>query len=103
MNRWCFYVLECGDGSLYAGVTNNFIQRLARHKRGDGAKYTRSRLPVRPRFRLYSKSMNRSYAQVIEARFKKLSREGKKRFMEGHGRVYFELTRGLGEVCTQNF
>jgi len=44
--RACVYVLRCRDGSLYAGWTNDLARRLAAHRRGVGAKYTRSRLPV---------------------------------------------------------
>ena len=41
------YLLECADGTLYAGWTTNPEQRLAQHNKGVGAKYTRSRCPVR--------------------------------------------------------
>jgi peptidyl-prolyl cis-trans isomerase B (cyclophilin B) len=40
------YILRCADGSLYAGATTNLHRRLSAHRRGCGAKYTRSRLPV---------------------------------------------------------
>jgi putative endonuclease len=40
------YLLRCRDGSLYAGATNDLARRLERHARGEGARYTRSRLPV---------------------------------------------------------
>lgn len=41
------YVLQCGDGSLYTGWTNDLQKRLAAHQSGSGCKYTRSHLPVR--------------------------------------------------------
>lgn len=41
------YILECGDGSLYTGWTNDLVRRMKAHNAGRGAKYTRSRLPVR--------------------------------------------------------
>ncbi len=44
---WCCYLLQCADGTLYCGITNDLDKRLAAHNAGDGAKYTRSRLPVR--------------------------------------------------------
>ena len=48
MEQGCFvYMVECADGSLYTGWTNRLPQRVAAHNRGRGAKYTRSRLPVR--------------------------------------------------------
>lgn len=40
------YILECGDGSLYTGYTNNIDRRLKQHQSGKGSKYTRARLPV---------------------------------------------------------
>ena len=43
---WYVYILECSDGSLYTGYTNNINKRLAKHQNGKGAKYTRTRLPV---------------------------------------------------------
>ena len=39
--------LQCRDGSLYCGVTKDVEARVATHNVGRGAKYTRSRLPVR--------------------------------------------------------
>ena len=40
------YILECADGTLYCGWTNNLDRRLKAHNEGKGAKYTRSRRPV---------------------------------------------------------
>jgi putative endonuclease len=40
------YLLRCGDGSLYCGWTTDLEARVAAHRRGAGAKYTRTRLPV---------------------------------------------------------
>ena len=41
------YILECSDRSLYVGSTRNLEHRLAQHGDGEGALYTRTRLPVR--------------------------------------------------------
>jgi len=41
---WTVYILECGDGSLYIGITNNFPERLVAHESGKGAKYTRGKI-----------------------------------------------------------
>lgn len=41
------YILECADRSLYVGSTRNLDHRLAQHVEGEGAEYTRTRLPVR--------------------------------------------------------
>lgn len=41
------YILECKDGTLYTGYTNNLKKRLLAHNQGTtGAKYTRGRRPV---------------------------------------------------------
>lgn len=44
------YILECADGTLYTGWTNDVEKRLRAHNSGKGSKYTRSRLPVRLRY-----------------------------------------------------
>lgn len=44
---WVCYVLQCADGTLYTGITNDLPRRLAAHNAGEGAKYTRGRTPVR--------------------------------------------------------
>lgn len=41
------YILECCDGTLYTGYTNNVAKRVAKHNLGVGAKYTRGRTPCR--------------------------------------------------------
>ena len=43
---WYVYMLRCGDGTLYTGVTDNVERRLAAHRSGRGAKYTRGRGPL---------------------------------------------------------
>jgi putative endonuclease len=44
-DTWHVYILECADGTLYTGATNDVRARMEQHNRGRGAKYTRSRLP----------------------------------------------------------
>lgn len=43
---WSLYILRCGDGSLYTGIAVNVAKRLAAHRSGKGAKYTRGRGPL---------------------------------------------------------
>lgn len=45
--EWRVYVVECADGSLYTGIARDVAARLEQHNQGAGARYTRSRLPVR--------------------------------------------------------
>ena len=44
--NWYLYILRCGDGSLYTGITTDVSRRLAAYRRGKGAKYTRGRGPL---------------------------------------------------------
>ena len=43
---WYLYILRCGDGTLYTGITTDVEKRLETHRTGKGAKYTRGRLPL---------------------------------------------------------
>lgn len=72
---WYVYILECSDGTLYTGITNNVNKRLITHNKGKGAKYTRSRLPVK--LRALFNAEDRSKASKEEYRIKKLSRAEK--------------------------
>lgn len=40
------YILRCGDGTFYTGATTDLDRRLAQHRRGVGARYTRGRGPL---------------------------------------------------------
>ena len=45
--EWTVYILQCGDGSLYTGITDDLDRRLKAHESGRGAKYTRGRGPLK--------------------------------------------------------
>ncbi|MEP7154695.1 MAG: GIY-YIG nuclease family protein [Betaproteobacteria bacterium] len=44
---WILYLLECENGSYYAGITTDIERRFAEHVFGIGARYTRSNPPQR--------------------------------------------------------
>jgi putative endonuclease len=46
LDKWCVYILECKDKTLYTGITNNLAERLDKHNKGKASKYTRGRIPV---------------------------------------------------------
>jgi len=69
------YLLECGDGTLYCGWTNDPDRRLRAHNAGTGAKYTRTRRPVRMVY--LEAHETRQEAMRREARIKRMSRERK--------------------------
>ena len=75
MKGWSVYILRCGDGTLYAGIAADLARRVAAHRRGTAAKYTRSRLPVTL---VYDESQpDRSRALKREAALRRLGRAGK--------------------------
>ncbi|WP_211204957.1 GIY-YIG nuclease family protein [Selenomonas sputigena] len=69
------YILVCADGTLYTGWTNDLEKRLAAHNAGRGAKYTRSRRPVRLFY--YEEFAEKCEAQRRECEIKRLPREKK--------------------------
>jgi putative endonuclease len=69
------YILECSDGSLYTGWTNNIEKRLKAHNAGTASKCTRSRLPVNLVYT--ERAETRGEALSREAAIKKLDRQGK--------------------------
>jgi len=74
-STWCVYLLQCSDGSLYTGITNDLDKRLKTHAAGRGSKYVRSRLP----FVLWYvvPVATRSEASKMEARLKREPRATK--------------------------
>ncbi|MFJ8066779.1 GIY-YIG nuclease family protein [Psychrobacillus sp. NPDC096426] len=74
-----FYVLECNDGSYYAGYTNDLANRIKVHNEGKGAKYTRARRPVAC---IYNEIFEtKREAMQAEYAFKQLSRKQKIYYM----------------------
>jgi putative endonuclease len=72
---WTVYLLRCGDGSLYAGITTDLERRLAQHRSGKGAAYTRSHLPIALAWSEPADS--ESAAKRREAAIKRLNRKEK--------------------------
>lgn len=69
---WFVYMLRCGDGSLYTGISTDVDARLEVHRSGKGAKYTRGRGPLEL---VYSeKCDSKSHALKRELEIKSLPR-----------------------------
>jgi putative endonuclease len=84
--QWVVYLVRCSDESLYCGITNNLKNRLAAHNSGRGAKYTRSRRPVK--LVGVSSEMTKSDTLKLEYRVKQVPASKK----------YLELTKGENEM-----
>ena len=73
--EWTVYILECRDGTLYTGITDDLPRRLKAHESGKGAKYTRGRGPVVLRYR--ETQPDKGAALKREAALKRLRRSEK--------------------------
>ena len=62
----CVYILECNDGTLYTGWTNDIDKRFKAHNDGKGAKYTKGRRPLKL-----------VYLEELETKSEALKRENK--------------------------
>lgn len=75
------YIVECSDHTLYTGWTNDLEKRIQAHNDGKGAKYTKTRRPVRlvyfETFSTKEEAMSREY------RIKRLSRKEKEQLIAG--------------------
>ena len=67
-----FYFARCADSSIYAGYCKNIKNREKTHNDGEGARYTRSRRPIKIVY--YEKFITRSEAMKREAQVKKWTR-----------------------------
>lgn len=75
-NKWYVYILQCGDQTLYCGVSDDVQRRLEIHRSGKGAKYTRGRGPLQVVYveacASHSDALKREYAVKRLPRLKKL-------------------------------
>ena len=72
---WIVYILQCADGTLYTGITNDFERRMAEHEAGQGAKYTKGRGPLRLAYQEICQG--RGLASKREIEIKSLDRKAK--------------------------
>ena len=84
---WYLYILRCGDGSLYTGITTDMEKRLEVHRSGKGAKYTRGRGPLQLVYR--EECIDHSHALKREWEIKQLTRPEKEILIQ-----QYRITRG---------
>ena len=77
-------MVRYSDGTLYTGITNDLEKRIKAHNPGkDGARYTRSRRPVKL---VYSEEVDsKSTAAKLEYKIKKMTRAKKMEMIERIG------------------
>ncbi|MDR1292419.1 MAG: GIY-YIG nuclease family protein, partial [Clostridiales Family XIII bacterium] len=79
-NKHYVYIAECADGTYYTGYTTDVKSRAKAHNEGKGAKYTRSRRPVKI---TYTETFDeKSEALKREAAIKRMSRKAKAALIE---------------------
>ena len=83
MSSWQVYILRCGDGTLYTGITNRLAARVKAHNSAGGAKYTRGRRPVVLVWNTPCKS--RGAALSLEYAIKQLTRRQKQALIAAAG------------------
>jgi putative endonuclease len=76
---WFVYLARCADDTLYCGITNDVVARLAAHNAGKGARYTRTRTPIE--ILVVRRCANKGRALRLEYRVKQLSRTQKQRLV----------------------
>ena len=81
MKHYC-YLVKTSEDTLYCGYTNDLNKRIAAHNNGKGAKYTKTRLPVKF---VYSEEFdNKSEAMKREWQIKQLTRKEKLKLINDH-------------------
>jgi putative endonuclease len=94
-SSWCCYIVQCADASLYVGITSDLDKRLRAHNTGRGARYTRSRGPVRLRWRW--DCISSEDARRLEGLLKRLPRAQRLRAIESDadvlGPILIEVAR----------
>lgn len=88
--NWWVYIVECRDGRLYTGITNDLENRMIAHNEGTGARFTRGRGPVTLKY--FESLDNRSTASKRELQIKSLSREAKLKLIEHFNCVNSKLS-----------
>jgi putative endonuclease len=77
---WQVYILRCGDGSLYTGIARDAAKRLAQHRAGKGARYTRGRGPLEMVY--LEEAPSHGEALRREAGIRRLGRAGKEALIQ---------------------
>ena len=84
-DKYFAYVLECDDGSLYKGFSQNLFERINRHLEGHGAEWTQKHRPV-------------ALIHFEEFKTEKEAVEREKYFKSGSGREFVNRIRNENKL-----
>lgn len=84
---WIVYILECADGTLYTGITNDLERRMRSHTSGKGAKYTKRRGPFTVR-----------YTESVDGKGAALQREAAIKALNRSAKVALLTTRSIADM-----
>jgi len=79
MKTYYTYIARCADNSLYTGYCINLKEREQKHNSGTGAKYTRSRRPIKIIY--FEKFSSRNMAMKREIEIKKWQKNKKEKLI----------------------
>jgi putative endonuclease len=96
---WFVYLLECRGGRIYTGIATDVDRRLAEHRAGRGARFTRAHPPVRELARIAC--AGRGDALRAEAAIKRLRPAQKRLLAQGEGRAGVASPAAPVETVTQ--
>ena len=92
MKTWYLYLVRCGDGTLYTGVSTDVGRRLAEHRAGMGARYTRGRGPLSLARKIRVGPVGA--ALKVERKVKRMSPASKEKVIRGKMRLKDLLQAG---------
>jgi putative endonuclease len=94
------YLLKCSDGTYYTGSTWSIEARVEEHNTGEGANYTRCRLPVELVYQEYFDSIKAAFER--EKQVKKWSRKKKQALITDNQQMLHDLSECRNESHSKN-
>ena len=85
------YILLCSDNTYYVGSTKNLTLRIEEHNNGEGAEYTKHRLPVKLVY--YEECFNIKDAFLREKQVQGWSRKKREALINGEYNKLPELSK----------
>lgn len=91
--KYYIYILRCENDSLYTGIAKDFVDRFEKHKKGEGAKYTKAFKPIKIELVLCCE--NRSEASKVEKFIKLMQKNEKEIYIKEPERLIEYLLKSI--------